>query len=593
MRLNLFGRSITMEKTRETPDIVKQAQELLEKYRTLMTPYQERWIANEEWYKLRHWELIRNTKFEGEAEPTTAMLFSAIIQKHADAMDFYPKPNILPREMDDLGEAKRLSEIIPVELEWNDYLDVWSDGWYDKLKLGAFIQGVFFDKNGANGIGANTIKHIDALRLYCDPTVKKIKDSKGVFIVELIERDDFVQAYPDADPHRAGKLFEPKFYNTDANKKDTADMILVIDYYYMKRNSTNELVVHLLKFAGDEKLYWSEEDPDNAEGFYQVDQYPIEIDVLYQEKDNVFGFGMIDVIKNPQTYIDKLDSIILGNTFKHSRKRFFVSDEAGISLEDYTDPSKEFVRVEGLIRADMLKEIDVKPTDSGVYVHRQNKIQELKDVSSTNEFSRGESGGGVTAAQAIALLQKASGKTSRSMIQSAYSSFSKIVYIYIELMRQFYDLPRTFRIDDPQEPEGFRFENYTNENLQPQPVGISSMDEEGQPTQRYRKPIFDIKVTAEKQDPFSQEAHNERIIAMFQQGMFAPQRAPEAEIALEQMNIEGKDQMIEKVKQNNQLYMLAQQIPMLQEENMKLKMIVQKTTGKDLGVQMPQEGVTA
>ena len=167
MQFNLFGRSVktSVEKQQPTPDIVKSAQELLKEYQVLMEPLHNRWIDSEEWWKLRHWEQMRNKKFEGDPEPTSAMLFSAIVNKHADAMDHYPKPNILPREESDFGEAKNLSEIIPVELEWNDYKDTWSSAFYDKLKYGSSIQVVLFDKNGADGKGSNVIKKINRLRL--------------------------------------------------------------------------------------------------------------------------------------------------------------------------------------------------------------------------------------------------------------------------------------------------------------------------------------------------------------------------------------------------------------------------------------------
>lgn len=572
---------MTVEKTVTTPDIVKEAQELIKKYMEYMDPIHERMIKNEEWYKLRHWNEMRNQKYSGDPEPTTAFLLSTIENKHADAMDFYPKAHFKPRHADDVEEAKRLSELVPVELEWNDFYDTWSKAWDNKLRIGCGIYAELFDPEGNNGIGASITKSIDPINFYCDPFVADLKMSKGVFITELMDNDEFLSKYPEASQTRASKLFEPKHYIAETTR-DTADMTLIIDYYYLKKNESGQTVVHYLKFAGDEKLYWSEESEDYQNGYYEMDQYPFELDVLYEEKDNIFGFGMIDVVKSPQIYIDKLDQIILTNTLAHSRKRFFFKESAGISEEDMLDPSKVFIKVNNL-GEEHIREWEVRPTDQGVYSHRKEKIAELKEISSTTEFSRGETGGGVTAAQAIAMLQKASGKTSRVMIAKSYQVFSKVMYLKIENFRQFYDVPRQFRVDDTAEPEGFRFSEFDNKNLQYQPMDALKNEEV-----KYRKPVFDIRVEPERQDPFSQAAQNELAKELYQLGIFTPEFAVQAEIALNLMNFEGRDQVIEKVKQNNQM---VQVIQTLQKQNFEMKMVIQGLTGKNMGVQMPNKGV--
>ena len=52
----------------------------------------------------------------------------------------------------------------------------------------------------------------------------------------------------------------------------------------------------------------------------------------------------------------------------------------------------------------------------------------------------------LTAASAIAALQEAGSKLSRDMLKSSYRSFAKECYFIIDLMRQFYDESRVYRI---------------------------------------------------------------------------------------------------------------------------------------------------
>lgn len=557
----------------DSVSVIKKAQELLKKYVERMNPIHERMIDNEEWYKSRQWDRIRNEKFKNDPEPTTAFVLSTIQNKHADAMDHYPKPNIMPRDPDDVEEAKRLSEIIPVELEYNDFKDTWSKVWYDKLKLGSGIYAVLFDAEGNGGIGSTSITSVDPLNFYCDPFVPTLNKSRGVFTAELIDKDTFKELYPDINTEKAGKLFEPKHYNTISHR-DTSSMVLVIDYYYLKRMESGQTVCHLLKFVNDIKLYWSEEDSNYNDGYYKIDQYPFEIDTMYPEKDNLFGFGLIDVVKSPQIYIDKLDQIILTNTFAHTRKRFFATKDLGINEKDFLDPSKTLITVEsGFFDETKLREFKVEPTHAGVYNHRLSKIEELKDTSTANEFSRGETNGGVIAAQAIVALQKASGKTSRAAISQSYSVFSRTIYLDIEIKRQFYDIPRNYRVDDNKEESGYRFVEFDNSNLQDSEIA------EG----KYRHPVFDIRVEAEKQEPFSQMAQNELAKELYSLGFFNPDMAIQAEAALEIMNFDGRDRVLEIIKMNSQREKMQQ---MMMSENQKLKMIVQGATGEDLGVPM-------
>lgn len=587
MEFELLGNKVTINKantmTSEEKDIVKQATETLLMYQSELEPIKQRMIENEEWYKSRHWEYIRNEKFKDDPEPTTSFVQASVENKIADAVDYYPKPNILPRHEDDVDLAKRLKEIIQVELDWNDFYEVWQRAWYDKVKMGCGIYAVLFDPEGNGGIGSVYPTTIDPLNIICNPHINHIDESRWVFIPKIYDQDEFKADYPDVNPEKVGNVLIPKRYLGSAQPEDMGDKVVVIDGYYFKRNSQGVKNVQFVKFAGEQLLYWSEQDEMYAEtGYYECDTYPFEFDQCYEEKDNIFGFGLIDVIKSPQVYIDKLDQIILSNTFAHSRKRHFVKESAGVNLDQFLDPSQDLVTCRNLTD-DHIREIKVEPTDASVFNHRHNKIEELKETSSANEFARGETSGGVTAAQAIVALQKASSKTSRSMIAKSYSVISRVMYIYIEHIRQFYDELRSYRVPNPQNPTGYDFVEFNNEGIKPQM--LDKLQIQGQEPQ-FRKPIFDIKVEPEKRDPFSQTAQNELGKELFNLGVFNPQRVLESEVLLEMMDFEGKERVLEQIKNNGKIFEQLMAGQQAQQENMMLKQMVQKLTGQDLGVPM-------
>ena len=79
---------------------LQHAWQLLGRYRQGKANLEKRIIENEQWYKLRHWGCLENRR-KSPVEPVSGWLFNAIANKHADAMDHIPAPNILPREASD------------------------------------------------------------------------------------------------------------------------------------------------------------------------------------------------------------------------------------------------------------------------------------------------------------------------------------------------------------------------------------------------------------------------------------------------------------------------------------------------------------
>ena len=98
---------------------VQKAYQTLLKYKEGKANLERRIIENEQWYKLRHWECMRDKK--KDIQPTSAWLFNCIANKHADAMDNFPSPNVLPREEGDKAEAEMLTSILPVILDQNEF----------------------------------------------------------------------------------------------------------------------------------------------------------------------------------------------------------------------------------------------------------------------------------------------------------------------------------------------------------------------------------------------------------------------------------------------------------------------------------------
>lgn len=565
------------------PEEVGKAIEVLTRYKEGKTNLEKRIVEDELWWELRHWEVIRNTKVKPEdrgPEPTSAWLFNSILNKHADAMDNYPEPVVLPRERSDEESAKTLSSVLPVILEYNDFEQTYSDDWWEKLKHGTAAYGVFWNSQKDNGLGDIDIREIDLLKLFWEPGITDIQKSRNLFLVELVDEDLLDQQYPEHKGKMGGSVIDVKQYIYD-DTVETEGKSVVVDWYYKVRSASGRTILHYAKFVGDTLLFASEnEEAYRERGWYDDGLYPVVLDVLFPEKGTPVGFGYVAITKDPQLYIDKLSSNILENSMMATKKRFFASTNTAINEQEFLDWSKPIVHVEGELDERRLKEIVTQPL-SDIYVTiLQQKIEEMKDTAANRDVNSGSAGSGVTAAAAIAALQEAGNKASRDMIAASYRAHIAINTMCINRMAQFYDETRTFRITGTT-PGGYDFVELDNQGLREQQVGMSA---DGIPL--YRKPVFDLKIKAQKKNPFSRMEQNERAKELYGMGFFNPERAQEALGALEMMEFEGIEKVREQVQQGQTLLNICQR---LSQQLDQMALIVQATTGMDMGV-MGQEG---
>lgn len=537
---------------------LKAAQDRLQRYKEGKIIYDTRIIENEDWWKFLHWQnfhrhpaKMENKRQEYNAKPVSAWLFNSIMNKHADAMDNYPEPAVLPRARDDEDAAKKLSSILPVIMDNCRFEATYSTAWWDKLKNGVGIYGVFYNPRLMNGVGDIDIRPVDVLNFYWEPGIQNIQDSKDIFLLTLRDNDQLEASYPQLRGKLRDGAVTHKQYHYD-DHVDTSHKSIVVDWYY-KINRGGRDVLHYVQWVDDVVLYASEDDPKyRDEGFYRHGKYPFIFDVLFEEKGSPAGFGYIDVMRNPQEFIDRLDGSILDNALWAAKPRYFGKDSMGINEEEFLDTRKQIVHVTGSPNEDNLRPIETKELSGNVLAVLQAKIDELKETSGNRDFSQGSTVSGVTAASAIAALQEAGSKGSRDMLKGSYRAFTEICNLVVELIRQFYDLPRTFRIiGDAGSPDYIDFDNAGMQAVETTEYGMDFSTKE---------PIFDIKVKAQRSSPYSRLAQNELAMQFYSAGFFNPQLADQALATIDMMDFEGKEKVRETIRNNGTMYEQIQQM---------------------------------
>ena len=531
----LLRKDTDFEKKRKIGEAeIAMATQTLREYKNAKGTLEARIVEDEQWWRLRHNDVVNRKKGAGECESVSAWLFNTLTNKHADAMDSFPEASVLPREKNDVQEAKKLSGILPAIMEHNNFEEIYSNNWWYKLKHGCSAYGVFWNSELENGLGDIQIRKIDLLNIFWEPGITDIQKSRNLFVVDLRDIDILESEYPTLRGKDLGNAIDVKQYIYD-DSVDTSGKALVVDWYYKVRSEGGKTLLHYCKFVGDNLLFASENCEEYRErGWYDHGEYPIVLDTLFPEEGTPVGFGFVAVTKNPQMYIDKLGSAILENALMAAKPRYFSKISAGVNESEFLDWSRPIVHVEGDINEERLRPINVSPLPASSISILKMKIDELKETSANSDFNRGNAGGGVTAASAIAALQEAGDKVSRDMIKTTYRAFTMINYLCIELIRQFYGEIRSFRINGID--GGYGFTDYNNALLIEQGKSM-------------RRPIFDISVKAHKKSPYSRLAQNEMAKELFRLGFFEPRNSFAALSALEIMDFEGKSAIEAKIRE--------------------------------------------
>lgn len=552
---------------------VRRASEILRKYKEGKARLEQKIIANEEFWKLRQWNYMNDGK--GDFKPATAWLWSCIQSRYSDAMDSYPTCNFRPRQQDDKAEASKLSSIVPIIYEQNRYEDTYSDLVWYALKHGGCVQGIFWDASKHNGLGDISIKKIDFINLFWESGITDIQTSRNIFHTELVANDILEQQYPQCKGKLGGKTVTLAKYLYDDNV-DTSDKSVVVDWYY-KKYVNGKQTLQFVKFVNDVVLYATENeierptqpmvDPNTGEpvldpmsempvmvetglsmaerGLYDHGLYPFVTMSLYPVEGSICGYGLTDIGRDTQLQIDLLNKAITDNALAGARPRYFVKNNGGVNEEEYLDLSKDIIHVEGSPNEDNIRAVDHKALD-GIYVNvYQQKIDEMKFITSNQDVNNGSTPNGVTSGTAISALQEQSGKNARSSNKNFHRMYRGGSYQVIELMRQFYDLPRTFRIM----PDGMQeqFIQYDNRGLQGQPQMVGGVD------MGLRIPEFDIEVTSEKANPYKKMEINELALSFYNMGFFNPQNVDMAIACLGMMDFTKKEEIMQKIQENGTL----------------------------------------
>lgn len=554
---------------------IREAIAILQKYKNGKANLENRIVEENLWWRRRHWKQLARQKDKNV--PAGAQLFTSIENKIADIYDNMPDCAFLPRSADDEEAAEILTSVMPAVLEQNGMSNAYCNVARDKVTAGTGFYAVLWNQHKLNGIGDIDICAVSALNLYWAPGVSDIQQSPNLFFVSNQPNDVLTEAYPQLKGKLGGKdVIVTEYIYEDS--VDSSEQTPVIDWYY-KRTVGTRTVLHYVKFCGDEVLFASENLPEYAErGWYDHGLYPFVSDVMFPLHGTPCGFGYITVGKEQQLQIDKLSNAIVRNSIIASTRRRMVREGANINLNELRDIDNEIITYSGSGNPeDTFAELNETPLNGNYIAVLEGLENALKETTANRDFAQGGVSGGVTSGTAISALVEAGNKQSRALIRGSYEAYKQVVTLCLELVRQFYDNSRVYRING--DDGKTRYQPFDNSMLRGVPQAVGGVEI------GTKEPVFDIKIRAHKQSPFARVTQNEMMKEFFSMGFFAPQNATVALCCLEGMEFEGKEMLKKRIEENGTLYTENIQ---LKQTALELAAIVDADRGTNITQRMAQ-----
>jgi len=535
------------EKHRPRDDRSPFAEAVYGLFREYATAYRTEWERiddNERIYQGDHWR-GEDDRFLGGDEriprPSTPIVTSTIENIKADLSDEFPEAMIVPEVPDNEIAAKVLTQVVRQELSACGFAREYDKHTQDVLNDGWSVWEVGFDPDMNQGNGGTFLRYVINKNWMCDPKTLDMQQGRAVFKFDRLPIDWFWQHYPEYVPFMKGdddlvNSDHDDFNATTRVSNEGKEFRLIEAWFRVFDPKTRKYKVHMVLLAGGQVLENSYE--EKPEGYYRHGMYPFVISRLYPQKGSALGIGITDLFKGAQRYSDKLDQILMLNTFRASRPRLLIQ-KGMVDYDDARDFGKEVIETDGAPAASMQWQ-QANPLPSHIMSYIMSIRETIKAESGSNEQSRGNTASGVTAASAIAALQDMSTKRSRMEARALHYGFEDAISMLLEVLREFSVVERKITVTIDGKRIVLPFSKTT----------MNDVIEGGKEIPM----TFHVSIKTSRQTKYTKQAHNDLWLQMMQTIQNA-----DPVVMLEGLDYDDKEQLLDNIQRAQRSGMLALQ----------------------------------
>ena len=271
-----------------------------------------------------------------------------IERKTALLTDAKPIPKVIPRSDVYQDTADIINDLMSMLFEENSFGQASADLVDNAQVFGSGFMGTPFDKSGDNGRGAIDVVSYDPRAAYFDPLVTKsyLLHEGEYFILEDIwalekARDMFPKR---ADDFRADVGLSS--YRNDSTKSMWGSMVSRVFRTQKQEMTLSEIPrVYIREFyikdrSGEfrhncrKSVMVGEVIADDGDNPYNDGEFPVDMLTWHVDFNSGWGWGDVELLKNPQELSNKIMSVIIENITLMSNA-IWVGDADALAKEDW------------------------------------------------------------------------------------------------------------------------------------------------------------------------------------------------------------------------------------------------------------------
>jgi hypothetical protein len=494
-------------------------------------------------------------------------LKSTINNVVADQMLSMPEAKLLPETMAMQEAADDLQDIMHYVMYCaNDYEQLHYRRCEDFYATGTAITQIAWDPDMNYGKGEIALIRWPIEAFLWDPTAEKLQDCRAVMKVSWHPLSFYRAHWPEA-----GKFVtsDENAHNNvgmtdgqeDADHQDDEQRALLVEYWWRVYSAkTRRYSISVAYAAGNALL-------DVQKDVYNHGLYPFVIDVHDSIEGSLAGEGLVHELAPMMRYINRYAAYADMNARMSSKGRMLVQRGCGIDKDALTNWETDIIEGDRITQGDSWNWLQNQPFNSTITNLMTMFQSDLKADSGANQFTRGETTGGIVSGKAINSLIQAGGKVA-SMRTEQLKYGSKDVYEQaIWLASQFYDKDRTILITGRQ----------GRKELTIDPKKLFGSKSKG----AVNPPPYTVQIEVSSRDPQRIANQNQMFMEAYTMSAQAQQFFPLSAL-FNILNLDGKDKILPVIQENEhyqeqmqqlqqQVEQMGMQMQQMAEENNNLK----------------------
>ena len=501
-------------------------------------------------------------------------LKSTINNVVADQMLSMPEAKLMPETTAMQEQADDLQDLCHyVIYVVNDFEQTHYRRCEDFYTTGTSVIQVAWDPDMNYGKGEIALIRWPVEAFLWDPCAERLQDARAVMKVSWHPLSWFKAHWPD----------EGRYVNCEDNAHNNVGMTdgqeaaehqsdekraLLVEYWWREYNAKTRRYTINVAYAAGNALLSVDRD------VYDHGLYPFVLDVHDSIEGSLVGEGLVHELAPMMRYINRYAAYADMNARMSSKGRMLVRRGSGIDKEALTDWQTDVIEGDQITQGDAWNWMQNQPFNSTITNLMGMFQNDLKQDSGANQFTRGETTGGIVSGKAINSLIQAGGKVASMRTEQLKYGFKDMVEQVIWLMSQFYDDKRTVLITGR---EG-------RKELEIDKEALFGRKGKG----AVYPPPYSVQIEVSSRDPQRIANQNQMFMEAYTMSAQAQQFFPLSSL-INILNLDGKDKILPVIRENEhyqeqmqalqqQVEQMGQQMQQMQNENQNLRKAVSQTT---------------